>query len=75
VLDLGINKDQVIVRDPVCGAEIDANDSVVVIMGDETYYFCSDACAKVFMRYLEILSRHNDNECGCSGNCECGSHL
>lgn len=72
---MSISKDQVIVRDPVCGAEIDANDSVVVIMGDQTYYFCSDACAKVFMRYLEIVSRHHSSdECGCGGNCECGSH-
>ncbi len=69
-----INKDQTFVRDPVCGAEVNINDSVVLIMSDQTYYFCSDACARVFMRYLQIVTKNHEDECGCGGNCSCGSH-
>src|SRR5919198_1543889 len=38
------------VTDPVCGMRIDSNDAVATAERDEaTYYFCSEACADVFL--------------------------
>lgn len=69
-----INKDQ-LVKDPVCGSEINKNNSIVLVIGNETYYFCSDACARVFMRYLQIITKnHHNDECECGGNCSCREH-
>jgi Cu+-exporting ATPase len=37
------------VTDPVCGMRIDPEDAVATVEhGDETYYFCSEACRDAF---------------------------
>jgi len=35
-------------RDPVCGMIIDANQSIKRKIGDRTYYFCSENCARTY---------------------------
>ncbi len=41
------------VRDPICGAYIDANGGVTVRDGDKTYRFCSYECRDNFLKQLE----------------------
>ncbi|MBS7638192.1 heavy metal translocating P-type ATPase [Candidatus Bathyarchaeota archaeon] len=35
-------------RDPVCGMVVDADKAIKRRIGDRTYYFCSEACARTF---------------------------
>ncbi|HKZ93043.1 MAG TPA: heavy metal translocating P-type ATPase [Candidatus Bathyarchaeia archaeon] len=35
-------------RDPVCGMTVDANTAIKRKIGDRTYYFCSESCARTF---------------------------
>ncbi|MEM2051244.1 MAG: heavy metal translocating P-type ATPase, partial [Thermoproteota archaeon] len=35
-------------RDPVCGMIVDADSAIKRRIGDRTYYFCSEECAKVY---------------------------
>jgi len=35
-------------RDPVCGMVVDANQSIKRKIGDRTYYFCSETCARTY---------------------------
>lgn len=35
-------------RDPVCGMIVDADSAIKRRIGDRTYYFCSEACARVY---------------------------
>ncbi|MDO8682165.1 MAG: YHS domain-containing protein [Armatimonadota bacterium] len=35
-------------RDPVCGMRVDDNTPYSIEYDDETYYFCSAACAQEF---------------------------
>ncbi|MBS7655442.1 heavy metal translocating P-type ATPase [Candidatus Bathyarchaeota archaeon] len=37
-------------RDPVCGMMVDAEKSIKRRVGDRTYYFCSEACARTYER-------------------------
>jgi len=41
------------VRDPVCGAYIDANGGVTVRDGEKTYRFCSYECRDTFLKQLQ----------------------
>lgn len=41
------------VRDPVCGAYIDANGGVTVRDGEKTYRFCSYECRDNFLKQLQ----------------------
>ncbi|WP_353116551.1 transcriptional regulator [Nitratidesulfovibrio sp.] len=45
------------VRDPVCGAYIDANGGVTVRDGEKTYRFCSYECRDAFLKQLESGGR------------------
>ncbi|MBG3878700.1 transcriptional regulator [Desulfovibrio oxamicus] len=45
------------VRDPICGAYIDANGGVTVRDGDKTYRFCSYECRDNFLKQLESGGR------------------
>ena len=45
------------VRDPVCGAYIDANGGVTVRDGEKTYRFCSYECRDTFLKQLESGGR------------------
>ncbi|MBZ2171754.1 TRASH domain-containing protein [Nitratidesulfovibrio sp. SRB-5] len=45
------------VRDPICGAYIDANGGVTVRDGDKTYRFCSYECRDTFLKQLESGGR------------------
>ncbi len=45
------------VRDPICGAYIDANGGVTVRDGDNTYRFCSYECRDTFLKQLESGGR------------------
>ncbi|MEM2790106.1 MAG: heavy metal translocating P-type ATPase [Candidatus Bathyarchaeia archaeon] len=35
-------------RDPVCGMVVDADSAIKRRIGDHTYYFCSEACARIY---------------------------
>jgi len=35
-------------RDPVCGMVVDADESIRKKIGDRTYYFCSETCARTY---------------------------
>ncbi|MEM2939912.1 MAG: heavy metal translocating P-type ATPase, partial [Candidatus Bathyarchaeia archaeon] len=35
-------------RDPVCGMIVDADNAIKRRIGDRTYYFCSEVCARVY---------------------------
>ncbi|MEM4521447.1 MAG: heavy metal translocating P-type ATPase, partial [Candidatus Bathyarchaeia archaeon] len=35
-------------RDPVCGMIVDVDSAIKRRIGDRTYYFCSEACARVY---------------------------
>lgn len=35
-------------RDPVCGMTVDANTAIKRKIGDRTYYFCSESCARTY---------------------------
>lgn len=35
-------------RDPVCGMDVDKDKAIKKKIGDRTYYFCSQSCAKVY---------------------------
>ena len=35
-------------RDPVCGMEVDADKAIKRKIGDRTYYFCAESCAKIY---------------------------
>lgn len=35
-------------RDPVCGMTVDADKAIKRKIGDRTYYFCSESCAKTY---------------------------
>jgi Cu+-exporting ATPase len=35
-------------RDPVCGMVVDANTAIKRKIGDRTYYFCSESCARTY---------------------------
>jgi Cu+-exporting ATPase len=35
-------------RDPVCGMVVDANTAIKCKIGDRTYYFCSESCARTY---------------------------
>jgi Cu+-exporting ATPase len=35
-------------RDPVCGMEVDKDKAIKRKIGDRTYYFCSESCARVY---------------------------
>jgi len=35
-------------RDPVCGMIVDANTAIKRKIGDRTYYFCSESCARTY---------------------------
>ncbi|MEM0232960.1 MAG: heavy metal translocating P-type ATPase [Candidatus Nezhaarchaeales archaeon] len=35
-------------RDPVCGMIVDSDSAIKRRIGDRTYYFCSEACARVY---------------------------
>jgi YHS domain-containing protein len=37
------------VRDPVCGVYIPEQGALIERRGDETYYFCSEACRSSFL--------------------------
>ncbi|MEM1587242.1 MAG: heavy metal translocating P-type ATPase [Candidatus Bathyarchaeia archaeon] len=37
-------------RDPVCGMIVDADSAIKRRIGDRTYYFCSETCARVYER-------------------------
>jgi Cu+-exporting ATPase len=37
-------------RDPVCGMVVDADKAIKRRIGDRTYYFCSETCARVYER-------------------------
>lgn len=37
-------------RDPVCGMIVDADSAIKLRIGDRTYYFCSETCARVYER-------------------------
>ena len=45
------------VRDPICGAYIDANGGVTVRDGEKTYRFCSYECRDTFLKQLESGGR------------------
>lgn len=45
------------VRDPICGAYIDANGGVTVRDGEKTYRFCSYECRDAFLKQLESGGR------------------
>lgn len=52
------------VRDPVCGAYIEATGGVTVRDGEKTYRFCSYECRDTFLKQLEtggreISARHD----------------
>jgi len=47
-------------RDPVCGMYIDAEKSIKRKIGDRTYYFCSETCARTYEqpeRELKAMKR------------------
>lgn len=35
-------------RDPVCGMEVEADKAIKRKIGDRTYYFCAESCAKIY---------------------------
>ena len=37
-----------IVRDPVCGMDVDTETALSAKIGDRTYYFCSQQCLDVY---------------------------
>ncbi|MEM2960260.1 MAG: heavy metal translocating P-type ATPase [Candidatus Bathyarchaeia archaeon] len=37
-------------RDPVCGMIVDADSAIKLRIGDRTYYFCSETCARIYER-------------------------
>ncbi|MDR3044649.1 MAG: transcriptional regulator [Desulfovibrio sp.] len=45
------------VRDPICGAYIDANAGITVRDGEKTYRFCSYECRDNFLKQLESGGR------------------
>lgn len=54
------------VRDPVCGAYIDANGGVTVRDGEKTYRFCSYECRDTFLKQLQgggrEISAHEEKD-------------
>lgn len=47
-------------RDPVCGMTVDAETAIKRKIGDRTYYFCSEACARTYEepeRELKAMKR------------------
>jgi P-type Cu+ transporter len=56
------NRDQfmTIVRDPVCGMDVDTETALKAKIGDRTYYFCSQQCLDVYTapeRELKAMQR------------------
>lgn len=45
--------------DPVCGTSLDTNSMETMLehFGGKTYYFCSDACRREFLREPEVYVR------------------
>jgi YHS domain-containing protein len=39
-----------IAKDPVCGMKVDETNTITVVHGGKTYYFCSAACKATFDR-------------------------
>ena len=35
-------------KDPVCGMDVETNNSLLQFHGTETYYFCSSSCRSTF---------------------------
>src|SRR4030067_2382034 len=35
-------------RDPVCGMDVDKDKAIKRRIGDRTYYFCSESCARTY---------------------------
>ena len=49
-----------IVRDPVCGMDVDTETALSAKIGDRTYYFCSQQCLDVYTapeRELKAMQR------------------
>ena len=49
-----------IVRDPVCGMDVDTETALKAKIGDRTYYFCSQQCLDVYTapeRELKAMQR------------------
>ncbi|MEM3571779.1 MAG: heavy metal translocating P-type ATPase, partial [Candidatus Bathyarchaeia archaeon] len=47
-------------RDPVCGMMVDAEKSIKRKIGDRTYYFCSEACVRIYEQpeqELKVMKR------------------
>jgi Cu+-exporting ATPase len=44
-------------RDPVCGMEVDKDKAIKRKIGDRTYYFCSEICARTYEKPEEELKQ------------------
>ncbi|MBZ0166282.1 MAG: YHS domain-containing protein, partial [Candidatus Omnitrophica bacterium] len=38
------------VKDPICGMEVDENKAIKLLKDSKTYYFCSETCREKFTR-------------------------
>jgi Cu2+-exporting ATPase len=62
-------------RDPVCGMQIDPNKAVKLKKGSQTIYFCSQHCKKVFLGKKELIKHGGHEHHGRDGHSMHHAHM
>jgi YHS domain-containing protein len=54
-------------RDVACGAEVDTGTPFKLVLGGQTYYFCSQECLDDFLEDQEIVTEATEEDVRAGG--------